>query len=183
MFCKIIDKSIAMIISKQFLVNREINVKQFCYDNYISETALRRNISKFNSYMKKYGVSILISKGSLTLNGDSIKIRFGLATFLWRNYRGLQWPFANISQKSMRNLALRIGTIYSIDFNEGKLNELMYIFGTNLSQIIVNNLIDPKEINQDLLDLLILDDRDQELYDYLNNNFDLNDTELNFVIL
>ncbi|AEJ24188.1 hypothetical protein WKK_06590 [Weissella koreensis KACC 15510] len=183
LFCKIIDKSIAMIISKQFLVNREINVKQFCYDNYISETALRRNISKFNSYMKKYGVSILISKGSLTLNGDSIKIRFGLATFLWRNYRGLQWPFANISQKSMRNLALRIGTIYSINFNEGKLNELMYIFGTNLSQIIVNNFIDPKEINQDLLDLLILDDRDQELYDYLNNNFDLNDTELNFVIL
>ncbi|QGN21011.1 helix-turn-helix domain-containing protein [Weissella koreensis] len=183
LFCKIIDQSIAIILSKQFLVNHEISVKQFCYDNYISETALRRNIAKFNNYMKKYGVSILISKGSLTLNGDSVKIRFGLANFLWRNYRGLQWPFANISKKSMRNLALRIGTIYALDFNEGKLNELMYIFGTNLSQIHVNNFINPAEINQNLLDLLILDDRDQELYDYLNYNFELTDFELNFVIL
>lgn len=183
LYCKIIDQSIAIIICKQFLINREINVKQFCYDNYISETALRRNIAKFNTYMKKYGVSIFIAKGFLSLHGTSVKIRFGLSTFLWRNYRGLQWPFPNVSKKSMNNLVVRIGNIYSIDFNQGKLNELMYIFGTNFSQIYVNNFIDPTEINQNLLDLLILDDRDQELYDYLNNNFDLNETELNFIIL
>lgn len=183
LYSKIIDESVALIICKQLLVTREINVKQFCYDHYISETALRRNIVKFNNYMGKYGLSILIAKGFLSLHGTAPKIRFGLATFLWRNYRGLQWPFPNVSQKSMRNLALRIGTIYSIDFNQGKLMELMYILGVNFSQISVNNFISPDDISQEMLDLLILDDRDQEFYDYLTNFLGVNDTELSFIVL
>lgn len=179
---KITEHSIQLLLCKQLLQNPIVNIKQFCFDNYISETALRRNITKFNKEMEPYQLSIAIYKGNMSLSGEPEKIRFGIATFLWRIYRGVTWPFETVSQPLMQTIAKVIFKEYSIPNDDGKLNELMFILATNFARSQANMLpVNP--VSDELMDILIFDEHDQRVMIQLTQNYGLPKNDTKFVLL
>lgn len=182
LYIRIIENSIQLLLCKQLLQNPIINIKQFCIDNYISETALRRNIAKFNTEMEPYQLSIALYKGNIRLSGEPEKIRFGITTFLWRIYRGVTWPFETVSQQLMKTIAKGIFKEYSIPDNDGKLNELMFILATNFARSQAN-MFPISPVSNELVDILIFDEHDQRVLTQLTQNYGLAKNDAQFVLL
>ncbi|AEJ24199.1 hypothetical protein WKK_06645 [Weissella koreensis KACC 15510] len=183
LYKKIVEGTVSLSLINKLVNNNNIKIKAFFHENFISETSLRRNISIFNDYISKYDVSISIKKGFIRFYGNKLNIRFLVVTFMWRNYGGTIWPFENVSKSKIDALANKIINIYGINMSKGKKLEFMYILATNFSRIYTNNFIKDNEISPNIKDVAILNVADKQVYDYLNNNLNIYDSDILFILL
>ncbi|AVH74509.1 helix-turn-helix domain-containing protein [Weissella koreensis] len=183
LYKKLIDGTVSINLIKKLITHKSIKIEDFANENFISETSLRRSISVFNDHISKYDVSISINKSFISFRGNEINIRFLLVTFMWRNYSGSIWPFDNISKEKMNDIANAINKIYGLTMSIGKQTEFMYLMATNFSRIATGNLINMDDISNNLKDVAILNEEDQELYDYLLSTHNMCDSEITFILL
>lgn len=183
LYKKLIEGTVSLNLILKLITHKVIKVKDFIHENFISETSLRRSIYIFNDYISKYDVSISIERGLISFIGNEINIRYLIDVFMWRNYNGTTWPFDNIPKEKMNNLANTIITLYGINMSSGKRKELMFLLATNFSRIDTDNIINMNDISSNLIDVAILNNDDQNIYNYLFNKYNMCNSEILFILL
>lgn len=97
----IIGDSPILSLAIKFLSTSQIIFDEFCMENYLAESTVRRKIDEVNKVISASGVQIFIQKNQIKLIGKEKSIRLGLIYFFWSTYRGVQWPFSNLSKKEL----------------------------------------------------------------------------------
>ncbi|MGP5431903.1 helix-turn-helix domain-containing protein [Enterococcus malodoratus] len=73
------------------------NVRHYALKYFISESTVRRDLSKVQPLLDRYGIEI--SRESFQLIGEEYQIRMFLVIFFWSIYRGNSWPFPHIDEE------------------------------------------------------------------------------------
>ncbi len=100
-----------------FLEN-EINLIKFAYDNYLSESTVRKRLYELEKLLEPIGFTLKKNKGFVFLEGDEARIRYFMVTFFWRIFSGLHWPFPSISEKNCEQIARKLYQTSAIQINE-----------------------------------------------------------------
>ncbi|HCT9166691.1 TPA: helix-turn-helix domain-containing protein [Enterococcus faecalis] len=119
------------------------SITQYSLENHMSEATVRRAINVIRKVLKK--LDIEITNKTFSFKGDEKQIRMFLLLFFWRLNRGLSWPFASVSEKSMELLVNQLCRNLNIsNLSTIKRKRLMYFFA-----IIVIRINDAKFIKTD----------------------------------
>ncbi|WP_317943460.1 helix-turn-helix domain-containing protein [Carnobacterium maltaromaticum] len=79
--------------------NRQTTVKKFCGDNYISISYFYKLMKQHSHILENYQVHIDFI--NMEFVGEEISIRHFLFNFYWNSYKGIEWPFKEISEKEL----------------------------------------------------------------------------------
>lgn len=91
-------------LAKDFLVNKSVDFYQFCQDNFLSESTLRRYLRKVNQLITPLGLRLSVRKNKIHFLGNEARIRYGLVTFFWRYYHGVTWPFETVDEEKIHHI-------------------------------------------------------------------------------
>jgi DNA-binding CsgD family transcriptional regulator len=105
LFKQILQSSPYFDLLRSLLTEEGINIAKFAYENFLSESTVRKKIYELENLLKGFDFSLKKTKGSVFLMGDERKIRFFMVAFLWQTFSGLYWPFPNIAQKKCEQIA------------------------------------------------------------------------------
>ncbi len=92
---------------KHFSLENEINLVKFAYENYVSESTVRKRLYELEKLLDPIGFTLKKNKGYVYLEGNEARIRYFMVTFFGEfspDYIGL----FQISQKKSAPKSLEI---------------------------------------------------------------------------
>ncbi|WP_285015617.1 helix-turn-helix domain-containing protein [Lactococcus garvieae] len=98
---QIVNEEPLMNLAKKFLTNDEVGFANFCTENFMSESTLRKYIRNANKLLDPLGLNISTRKNKIRVLGNEASIRYCLVSFLWRYFQGASWPFENVEQETL----------------------------------------------------------------------------------
>ncbi|MFK4894766.1 helix-turn-helix domain-containing protein [Lactococcus petauri] len=122
---RIINDEPMMNLAKNFLTNEEVDFSNFCTENFMSESTLRKYIRNANKILKPLGLSISVRKNKIRVLGNEASIRYCLVSFFWRCFRGTFWPFKNVEEETLLRF-ISTFTHVSEEISYGKRLQLTY---------------------------------------------------------
>lgn len=125
-----------------FLEN-EINLVKFAYENYVSESTVRKRLYELEKLLDPIGFTLKKNKGYVYLEGNEARIRYFMVTFFWRTFSGLHWPFPNISEEKCTQISRNIYQAAQIEVNEIEIRITTYLLATNVVRYRKGYRIDP----------------------------------------
>ncbi|AGV72760.1 helix-turn-helix domain-containing protein [Lactococcus cremoris] len=174
----IIEDSPILSLAIKFLSNSQIVFDKYCTENYLAESTARRKITEVNKVISTSGVQVCIQKNRINLIGEEKDIRLALISFLWSTYRGVKWPFPNLSKKKLsKKLEDTLPEIFGKMCNSRR-EKLLLIFGINILRSESGYSISKTDSLIDFEDLIL----ENSIFDSIKNNFLLSDSEVKFLI-
>ena len=84
-------------IFEELLTEEFDNIRNYALDNYISESTVRRCLSRIRHLLKRYHIEL--GRENNHLVGEEQQIRMFMMTFFWSIYRGRSWPFKHVNEQ------------------------------------------------------------------------------------
>ncbi len=122
---QIVNDEPMMNLAKEFLTNEEVDFSNFCIENFMSESTLRKYIRNANKLINPLGLSISIRKNKIRILGNEASIRYCLISFFWRYFQGVFWPFKNVEQEALHRFISSF-THVSEEISYGKRLQMNY---------------------------------------------------------
>lgn len=88
----LLDQSMGFRFFEYLFKTPAPEVHQFCRDNDLSISTLRRRVDPFKQYIMKHGMHL--NSSTWALEGPEMQIRMLILTFFMLAYRGNGWPFS-----------------------------------------------------------------------------------------
>lgn len=98
---QIVNDEPMMNLAKKFLINENVDFSNFCTENFMSESTLRKYIRNANKLLDPLGLNLSTRKNKIRVLGNEASIRYCLVSFLWRYFQGASWPFENVEQETL----------------------------------------------------------------------------------
>ncbi|WP_193754117.1 helix-turn-helix domain-containing protein [Enterococcus faecium] len=129
---QIIQETPFFKLIENILTNTQVNIVQFAYDNFLSESMVNKKLSLLRKHLNTMELDLKKRQGIVRLVGDEEKIRFLIVAFFWRNYNGIDWPFAGISKTNCKKIISTIYTQNGIEVPPAKMELSCYILATSI---------------------------------------------------
>lgn len=117
---------------EELLLTNKINITQFAYDNFLSESLIQKKINLLKQQLNTIEIDVKKTNGVLNLVGDEEKIRFFIVSFFWKNYHGVHWPFSGISQAKCKETISFFLKDNNIELSPVKIELSCYILATTV---------------------------------------------------
>lgn len=114
------------------LLDNKIIIAKFAYDNFVSESSVRKRMHELASLLEPMDFSLKKSKGTVHLIGKEMRIRFFMVAFFWRIFSGLHWPFTGISQRKCEKIVTEIYHECQIPVNTIELKLSYYVLAVTI---------------------------------------------------
>ncbi len=92
----ILDHSPIFQLIKELCLHKQVELVDFSNKKDISESFLRRSITRINQLLERYCIQIKTAKGFIFIKGEEAQIRYLIYLILWQAYRGVEWPFERL---------------------------------------------------------------------------------------
>lgn len=122
---QIVNDEPMMNLAKEFLTHKEVDFSNFCTENFMSESTLRKYIRNANELLNPLDLSVSIRKNKIRIQGNEAGIRYCLVSFFWRYFQGVSWPFKNIEQETLLRFISSLANV-SEEISYGKRLQLTY---------------------------------------------------------
>lgn len=169
-------------LSELFLNNSAVNFTNFCRENFIGESTLKKKISKVNLLLKSTGLKIVIRKNFISILGEERIIRYCLISLLWRVYRRTRWPFKLLEEKTIDSLVSSI-VLDGRKISYGKRKQLSFYLAVYLSRVKTNHLILEEHLPNYSTQLILKNNYLSKLSDTIKKFFEIPDKEVAFILL
>ncbi|WP_338963375.1 helix-turn-helix domain-containing protein [Lactococcus petauri] len=165
-----------------FLDNKSVNLTSFCKENFISESTFRRKLQSANILLKLADSKFVVRKNRIYLLGEERIIRYALISFLWRVYRGIEWPFKGVDEKQVDKIISLI--IPSKKYlNAGKRKHFAFYFAVFVSRAQSENIISEKLLPKYAKALISNSYYKEKITRIINKELTLPQVELEFMLL
>lgn len=162
---KILQENPFFNLFETLLLENEVNLVKFAYENYLSESTVRKRSYELETLLQPLGFTVKKNKGTLYLVGDEPRIRYFMVAFFWKNFSGLHWPFPGISQQKCEMLARHFYEINEIPFNDIELKITTYVLAVTIIRFRKG-----KKITSEMITLAPdLPPKDQEIFQQLTD--------------
>lgn len=123
---RVVDEEPIIELIKILLEQKSIDLIEFCASQFISESTLKRHLSKLNRLLVPLHIRLSTQKGKLYIKGAEAKIRYGLTSLFWRYYHGVMWPFKRLEEVQVHRI---ISTLFTAraPLSYGKKKQLSYL--------------------------------------------------------
>ncbi|WP_088810815.1 MULTISPECIES: helix-turn-helix domain-containing protein [Listeria] len=101
-----------------------ISTKKFAYENFLSETTVRRQITKMREAITPYHLSF--TRSEVNVIGDEIQIRFFMNMAFWRLFAGKAWPFSQVDEKHLQYVVTRLLQKINLELNLVQKQQIIY---------------------------------------------------------
>lgn len=92
----ILDHSSVFQLVHTLCLQSQVDLTEFSKSRNISESFLRRHLTRINQLLEKYRIQIKTAKGHIFIRGEETQIRYLIYLILWQSYRGVEWPFKGV---------------------------------------------------------------------------------------
>ncbi|WP_422698782.1 helix-turn-helix domain-containing protein [Enterococcus durans] len=92
----ILNQSSVFQLVQTLCLQSQVDLTEFSKSRNISESFLRRHITRINQLLEKYRIQIKTAKGHIFIKGEETQIRYLIYLILWQTYRGVEWPFKGV---------------------------------------------------------------------------------------
>lgn len=137
----LIERAPITQLTIEFLHSSAISIPLFCSRHFITESTLKVYFKTYNKFLRPHGIFLRTKNGILNLVGDEAKIRYFIASYLWRTYRGIKWPFRTLSKQKLKDSLSMLHSNSGGEVNKSKLEVLLYLLATNILRVKTQNLI------------------------------------------
>lgn len=137
----LIERAPITQLTLAFLHSSAVSIPLFCSRNFITESTLKVYLKTYNKFLRPYGIFLSTKSEILNIVGDEAKIRYFMASFLWRTYRGIKWPFITLSRNKLKSSLSMLHSNSGGEVNQSKLEVLLYLLATNILRVKTQNLI------------------------------------------
>lgn len=171
-----------LMLFELFLSNTSVDFTDFCKQNFVSESTMRRKFQKANHLLSSIGSKIALKTNKITLVGEERIIRYSLVSLLWRVYRGIEWPFRDVDEQNIDTI---INSIISSGkyVSYGKRKHLAFYLAVSISRAKSGNNIS-KELLPEYSEILISSNPYMEqLSKLIEQYFSISKVELEFILL
>ena len=122
---QIVNDEPMMNLAKEFLTHKEVDFSNFCTENFMSESTLRKYIRNANELLIPLGIRINICQGNVRIVGNEASIRYCLVSLFWRYFRGIYWPFKEVERETLDRFISSLTSV-SEGISYGKRLQLTY---------------------------------------------------------
>ena len=122
---QIVNDEPMMNLAKRFLTHESLDVSNFCTENFMSESTLRKYIRNANELLIPLGIRISIRQGNIRIVGNEASIRYCLVSLFWRYFRGIYWPFKEVERETLNRFISSLTSV-SEGISYGKRLQLTY---------------------------------------------------------
>jgi hypothetical protein len=178
----LLENEYILKLSELFLENSSVNFSDFCQENFIGESTLKRKISKANILLRTTDIRIIFRKNCLYIEGEERKIRYCLISLLWRSYRGTRWPFRQIEEEAIDSI---LSTVLSDGrkISYGKQKQLSLYLAVFISRAKTNHIILEENLPSYSKQLIQNNKYLPKLSNIVKKFFDIPDEEIAFILL
>lgn len=173
------DNIAIKIIHTLFFENR-LNITKWSYENYVSISTIRRTINELKKLFKTLNINITSKKSTYYISGKEQNIRYMFYEFFWNTYKGLYWPFKNISKNKLHDLLNDISNEYGTSFSIQAKEQLCFFMSINITRYFQNHYISLEEfdsnyqrINSELME-------NSQIHELIKKHFLISDSEIQF---
>jgi hypothetical protein len=146
---QILQSSPYFDLLRSLLIEDGITIAKFAYENFLSESTVRKKIYELEELLNGFDFSLKKTKGAVFLVGDERKIRFFMIAFLWRTFSGLYWPFPNIAQRKCEQIAKDIYKQSGIQVNTIDLKLSCYVLAVTILRFRKGFKLEEQNLNWD----------------------------------
>ncbi len=101
-----------------------ISTKKFAYENFLSETTVRRQITKMREAIKPYQLSF--TRSEVHVVGNEIQIRFFMNMAFWRLFAGKVWPFSQVDEKHLQYVVTKLLKKINLELSIVQKQQIIY---------------------------------------------------------
>ncbi|EOH52932.1 hypothetical protein UA3_02460 [Enterococcus faecium EnGen0263] len=176
----LIKENIAIKTVHTLFFENSLNITKWSYENYVSVSTVRRTINELKKTFKPLNVNITSKKSTYYISGEEKDIRYMFYEFFWNTYKGIHWPFKNISKNKLNNLLNDISSIYSTSFSIQGEEQLSFFMAVNITRYFQNHHICLEEFdsNYQIINLNIINN--SKINDIIKKYFLISDSEIQF---
>ncbi|MBC1522270.1 hypothetical protein HB912_11495 [Listeria aquatica] len=127
-----------------------VSAKKFAFENFLSETTVRRHIKKIKEAIQPY--ELKLNRSTAVLSGREAQVRLFLNMVFWRLFSGKVWPFSNIDEHHLYFVTKRISADANIELSEVQARQLMYFLAISAIRRRNNHYISIEESWHELLE-------------------------------
>lgn len=168
-------------LAKIFLTQNQVNILEFCSDNFLSEATFMRYITKANKILIPFGVR-LRKNNNIYAFGSEANIRYCLVSFFWRIFQGVNWPFDSMIELKMHRLAAAFPLIFQ-RVSYGKKQQLYYYLAIFILRAQSGYKISEEELPEYFNELLNNNEIYKKFLDGIMANFNVDRIEIGFIFL
>lgn len=180
--CALMKTEPLLILFEMFLSKTSVDFKNFCKENFISESTMRRKFQRANLLLSSIGIKIVLRTNKIYIVGEERIIRYSLVALLWRVYRGLEWPFHDTDEQNIDTI---INSIISSGryVSYGKRKHLAFYLAVSISRSQSGSTIS-KELLPEYSEVLVSSNYYMErLSNLIEKYFSIPTVELEFILL
>ncbi|MHC5280174.1 helix-turn-helix domain-containing protein [Listeria kieliensis] len=127
-----------------------VSAKKFAFENFLSETTVRRHIKKVKEAIEPY--QLTLNRSTAVLSGREVQVRLFLNMVFWRLFAGKIWPFSNIDEHHLYFVTKRIASEANIELSEVQERQVMYLLAISTIRRRNNHYVSIEESWHDLID-------------------------------
>lgn len=179
----LIEASTSFSLMKELFFHSSVSIDTFANDHFVSESSIRRLIVKLNTFYRKHGFYFLSKNRQLTFEGSEVSFRHYSYQMFWFVYRGLEWPFPNISEgKVLMFIEKNFLSLSSL--KDTSIAKWSYILSVNITRYNLGYSISESNLpsfSEELNQLII--QQNTAIATALKEEFFLSKAEINFIAL
>ena len=139
----LLEDNITIDLLKSLFFENFHSVKKFAYDNFMSETTIRRLLKMFQEIVEPY--QIHLTRETFIIEGKESQIRLFIYIIFWKVYRGATWPFETINRKLINNHADKVATILKLNLTAIHKQQIAYILAINIIRVRKKHFIEKED--------------------------------------
>ncbi|OTO22235.1 hypothetical protein A5816_002907 [Enterococcus sp. 3G1_DIV0629] len=178
----LIKENIAIKIVHTLFFESSLNITTWSYENYVSVSTVRRTINELNKNFKPLNINITSKKSTYYISGEEKDIRYMFYAFFWNTYKGIHWPFKNISKNKLNDLLKDISSVYSTSFSIQGEEQLRFFMAVNITRYFQNHHICLEQFNSNykIINLNIMNN--SKINNIIKKHFLISDSEIHFLL-
>lgn len=179
----LIEENIAIKIVRTLFFENSLNITKWSYENYTSISTVRRTINQLKKTFKPLNINIVSKKSTYYISGEEQNIRYMFYEFFWNTYKGIHWPFKNISKNKLDKLLKDISSTYSTSFSIQGEEQLSFFMAINITRYFQNHHISLEQFdsNYQIINLNIMNN--SKINNVIKKHFLISDSEIQFWLI
>jgi hypothetical protein len=146
----LVEETLGFKLLKSILNEDYVSTSNFSYENFVSDSTVRRQLNKFRDNLHKFDLEI--TRSDALLSGNEKQARLFLNMMLWRIYAGEGWPFEAVNELHIDYLATNILKESGLSLTPIQKRQLMFFLAIGIIRRRNNHYVEFEESWGELTD-------------------------------
>ncbi|EIA19714.1 helix-turn-helix domain-containing protein [Listeria fleischmannii] len=135
----LVENTVTYKLLYSIITETFISAQKFAFENFLSETTVRRYIKKVRDAIAPYGLTLARSNAAII--GKETQVRLFLNMVFWQLFAGKVWPFKSIDETRLQYVVKEVSTKANLTVTAIEERQMVFFFAIGILRRRSNNFI------------------------------------------